>query len=217
MPAPADNEYRSGSARGALIEDRRTALADVRRIMAALAPLPAPRPRPALVVLSGLPGSGKSYFQRRLRDRTGAVVLESDALRRLLFGCPTYTREENARLFRAIHSVADRLLRSGRSVIIDATNLTEWERQPYYKMADQHGARLLIVQLTAPDAVIRERLERRAAGVGGPDQSQADTQVYERMRGDWEEISHAHYTVDTASDITAAVAAVAEAMEAGAP
>lgn len=199
------------------VVDRRTIFKDVQRILASLSLLPAPlgaRRHPALVMLSGLPGSGKSYFQRRLRERTGAVVLESDALRKLLFGRPTYTPEEHARLFRAIRLAADRLLRSGRSVIIDATNLTEWERLPYYKMAERLGVRLLIIRLTAPEPVVRARLERRAQGVDETDYSDADVSVYDRMQRGWEEISRAHYSVDTSQEIAPAVEAVAQAMEA---
>ena len=196
-----------------LLEDRRTTYEDVRRIMGALKPLPPARPRPSLVVLCGLPGSGKSTFQRRLRTRTGAVALESDALRKLLFTSPTYAQEESSRLFRAVRIVTDRLLRSGRSLIIDATNLTEWERLPYYLTAGRLGVPLLIVRLVAPDAVVRERLERRTTGAGDSDFSEAGLAIYERMQRDWEPISRDHYTVDTSQDIGPAVEAVAQAME----
>ena len=70
---------------------------------------------PALVVISGLPGTGKSQFARELQRRTGAVVLESDALRRLLFEKPSYSWQESRRLFAAIHAVAERLLCEGVS------------------------------------------------------------------------------------------------------
>ena len=41
---------------------------DVERLREALAELPEPVARPFLIVISGLPGTGKSYFSRRLAE-----------------------------------------------------------------------------------------------------------------------------------------------------
>src|SRR5687768_17228484 len=79
--------------------------------------------QPALILMAGLPGSGKSTFARRLAEATGAIVLESDALRQLLFAGPTHQATESRALFAAMFEAAGRLLSNGHSVIIDATNL----------------------------------------------------------------------------------------------
>ena len=52
--------------------------------------LPTPR-RPTLVMLSGLPGVGKSYLARRLAAAFPAVVVESDAVRARLVGETRFT------------------------------------------------------------------------------------------------------------------------------
>lgn len=188
--------------------------ADVQHIMAALEPLPEPSPAPALVVLIGLPGAGKSTFAARLRERVPAAVLESDALRKRLFGQPSYTLEESRRLFRAIHAAIDRLLGRRISAILDATNLTEYARRPLYRLAERHGARLILVRLQAPPPVVEERLAARARGLGGPTASDADVTVYRRMRRRVRPVPREHLDVDTSRDIEPAVAAVAGAMEA---
>ena len=53
-----------------------------------LAGLPQAQVEPSLVVVSGLPGTGKSFFCRKLAERLPFVVLASDALRKVLFPCP---------------------------------------------------------------------------------------------------------------------------------
>ena len=53
--------------------------------------------RPVMVVVSGLPGSGKSHFSRRLAEQVGLFTLESDVLRTALFPSPSYTRSESRR------------------------------------------------------------------------------------------------------------------------
>ncbi len=167
----------------------------VDRFLQALGPLPPPQPRPALVVISGLPGTGKSKFARELQRRTSAVVLESDALRRLLVEKPSYSWQESRRLFAAIHVVAERLLSEGISVILDATNLAEIHRRPLYEIAARCGARLLLVEVIAPAEVARTRLAERVAA--GESASDADVGVYERMLPAREEIRREHLVVDT--------------------
>lgn len=163
---------------------------------------------PALAVLVGLPGSGKSRVAGALRDRTDAVVLESDALRRLLVQRPSYSSAESRRLFAAIHTAIERLLADGRSLVLDATNLVEAERVPLYKLAADQRARLILVRVSTPDAVVRSRLARRE--MGEETSLEAGTEIYERMLASAEEIQRPHYTVDTSQDMEAVLAAIAK-------
>ncbi len=187
---------------------------DVDRVLLEAGPLPASRPRPALVMAAGLPGSGKSRFCRELRQRTGAVILESDALRRTLFGDPDHSQSESRRLFAAIHAAIERLLRDGVPTILDATNLAEWEREPVYAIAESTGARLILVWLEAPPHTVRARLTNRDRQANPHDQSSADLRVYQRMRMRAERIQRPHHVVDTTRDTREALEAIVKEMEA---
>lgn len=177
-------------------------VSDVDKLRDGLGPLPEPVVQPALVVVSGLPGSGKSFFSRRLAERLSSIVLESDLLRQKLFVAPTYSAEESSRLFRACHNLIEELLEKGISIILDATNLSERNREVLYHIADQVKARLVVVRVEAPVEVVKERLEARAAGVSPEDHSQADWQVYRKMKSSVERISRRHFAVDTSRDVT---------------
>lgn len=131
-------------------EQRQQLLEDARVIKECIQPLPPPRTSPVLVVLSGLPGSGKSHFCRRLVSRYPMALLKSDALRKALFGQPTYSPEESRRLFSACHLVLSRLLAKGIAAILDATNVREVHRRQVYRIADKHKAKLILVHLQAP-------------------------------------------------------------------
>ena len=100
-------------------------LSDVKRLTESLGKLPESVTKPVFIAMSGLPGTGKSYFARELARKIPLVILESDALRKVLFPSPTYSAAESARLFRASHLLIERLLRKGISLILDATNLVE--------------------------------------------------------------------------------------------
>jgi predicted kinase len=186
---------------------------DVERILAEVGPQPPPRQRPALVMAAGLPGSGKSLFCRRLRRRTGAVILESDALRQVLFPQPDHSQAESRRLFRAIHVAIERLLQAGVHIILDATNLAEWQREPVYAIAERTGARLVLVWLQAPPRIVQARLANRRRGADAQGRSTAGLAVYERMRAQVEEIRRPHRVIDTSRGTQEALDAIAEEME----
>ena len=186
-------------------EERRARMTAIRsrdadRLEASLGALPGPVARPGLVVLAGLPGSGKSFFARALAAHYPAAVLDSDALRAVLFAEPKHTEKEHGRLFPAIHVLMDRLLARGIPVVVDATNLKEANRRPYYKIGEAHGARIVVVQVWAPRAVIRERLRGRAAAPDPLDRSTATLEVMHTMLPDVERIRRSHMRVDTSRD-----------------
>ena len=175
---------------------------DVQELKKALGGLPDPVARPALIIVSGLPGTGKSYFSRKLAERLPSVVVESDALRKQLFLTPTYSTEESHRLFAACHRLIEDLLGSGISVILDATNLVEHHREPLYRIAQRLQAKLILVQVEAPREVVRQRLQGRAEGVDPEDKSDAGWSIYQRMKNRVERISRNYFAVDTSRDIT---------------
>jgi predicted kinase len=175
---------------------------DVRRLVGRLGELPGPQIPPVFVVVSGLPGTGKSYLSRRLAERLSYPVLESDALRKQLFPAPTYSAVESSILFRAIHRLIEELLGKGVSLILDATNLTERYRERLYRIADRHKARLIIARTEAPPEVVRERLQDRAEKSRNGEKSDADWKVYLKLSATAEKISRRHFKVDTTKDIT---------------
>jgi len=62
--------------------------ADVERLAGSLGQLNEPVAEPVLVVVSGLPGAGKSYFCSKIAERLFFLILESDLLRKTLFFNP---------------------------------------------------------------------------------------------------------------------------------
>jgi predicted kinase len=179
--------------------------ADVRRLVNSLGTLPEPAIPPVFIVVSGLPGTGKSFLSRRLAERLAYPVLESDALRKQLFPAPTYSAVESGILFRAIHRLIEALLGKGISLILDATNLTERYRERIYNIADKHEARLIIARTEAPPEVVRERLQTRAEKAHDGEKSDADWKVYQKLNATAEKIRRRHYKVDTTKDIQSMV------------
>lgn len=145
------------------------------------ATMPAP---PVLVILCGLPGTGKSHFARALIDRAPAFLwVNSDYCRKLLVsgGTPDYSREEHQRVFAAMHALVAELLAAGHPVVFDATNLNEEVRRPLYAAAAGAGVAPLLIRFTASRSLTRQRLAEREQGIAEAAHSDAGWAVYQRM------------------------------------
>ncbi|MDP2663087.1 MAG: ATP-binding protein [Dehalococcoidia bacterium] len=185
--------------------------ADVERLRSGLTDLPEPVCWPFLILVSGLPGAGKSYLSRQLVRRLPAVVLESDALRKTLIPRPVYTWEESRRLFEASHELIRSLLCGGLNVIFDATNLQEAHREEIYRVAESAGAKTVTVWVEAPPEIIWNRMIERQQRLDPHDRSDADWEVYRRLSGAAQLPRRNYLKVDTSLDLQPAVERIVRA------
>ena len=116
-----------------------------------------PVKEPKIVVLVGLPGSGKSTYLERL----GVKALSSDAVRGLLADDETDQTIHGA-VFATLRYLLRRRLALRRPVTyLDATHLTPRERRPYVKMGQTYGCSVEAIFFDVPLEVCRERNRRR--------------------------------------------------------
>jgi predicted kinase len=153
------------------------------QLRAEIATVPAtPRGRPALIVVMGLPGVGKSHCARLLCARLGAAHVASDELRSRLFIAASYADDENRAVFGAVTALVDSLLGEGHRVVVDATNLIARNRAGPIGVARRRGIPVTYVRITSSDDDTRARLASRGRGRAAGDHSEADVSIYERMR-----------------------------------
>ena len=112
---------------------------------------------PRVVVMIGLPGSGKSTYAAR----HGIAPLSSDEIRRLLVDDPT-DQTIHTRVFLTLRYLVRHRLALGRPVTyVDATNLNADERRPYIELAQTFGAEAEALFFDTPVEVCIERNIRR--------------------------------------------------------
>jgi predicted kinase len=115
-----------------------------------------------IVVLVGLPGSGKSTWLARM----GGGGISSDAIRGLLAD-DEGDQSINGRVFQTVRYLLRQRLGIGRPVTaIDATNLTRAERAPYIAIGKSYGCEVEAVYFDVPEEICRKRNTRRDRAVG---------------------------------------------------
>jgi len=185
---------------------------DLAKLRENLGLLPEAVAKPGFVVVSGLPGTGKTFFCRKMAEKQPFCILESDTIRKTLFPSPDYSATESARIFAACHSLIEWLLKNGVPVIFDATNLSEHHREHLYRISDKTGARLVLVRVEAPPALAYQRLQARKNAAAPEDKSDADWEVYRQMKPRAEKIRRNHFAVDTSRDITPVIDKIIRAL-----
>ena len=148
-----------------------------------------------LILVCGLPATGKSTVARNIARKLKAAVLRTDIIRKQLFESPTYSNEEKRLVYKAMFLVAEYLLRSDRNVVLDGTFYKRSLRRQVYDISKRTGARLAVIECRASDESIERRMGRRTRRKSGP--SDADYEIYKKIKIDFEPIRRDHLTLDT--------------------
>lgn len=113
--------------------------------------------RPRILVLVGLPGSGKSTWLARNR----LPALSSDDVRRLLADDPT-DQNIHRKVFAVIRSLLRQRLAADRPLTcIDSTSLVPRERRPYIRLAEEFDCEVEAVFFDVPLSVCQARNRER--------------------------------------------------------
>ena len=184
-----------------------------------------PDQRPALVMVSGLPGTGKSTLARALSTAANFEVLRSDVIRKQLFAdslpvdvatdlAPTslYDHQSTQRVYDECFVRAREILLSGGRVIVDATFQREADRMAFLGLAIDCGSRCLWLECTASPAITKQRLDARHG-----DASDADWSVHQLVRDRWQPASEFtqrfHAEIETGQSADDAISAAREVLQ----
>jgi aminoglycoside phosphotransferase family enzyme/predicted kinase len=139
----------------------------------------------ALVLVGGLPATGKSTLAGGLADRLGAVMLSSDHVRKELAGLAPqtpaaapfrqgiYTPDWTDRTYAELLSRAEMLLGRGESVILDASWTRESWRARAASVAERTDSDLVSLRCDADPDLVVSRLRHRARGASDADEAAA--------------------------------------------
>ncbi|PRX45210.1 hypothetical protein B0I33_110310 [Prauserella shujinwangii] len=173
---------------------------------------------PRLVLVGGLPGTGKSTLAGRIADELGAVLLSSDRLRKELagvsphesraagYGAGIYSSGHTELTYGELRHRAEELLALGETVVLDASWIHASERAAVTDVAVRTHSELRALRCVAPPEVAARRIRDRHGDV-----SDADPAVAARMAADaepWPEATEIDTTVPPDAALAQAVAAL---------
>jgi aminoglycoside phosphotransferase family enzyme/predicted kinase len=156
-------------------------------------------PRPILILMSGLSGSGKTWLAQRLAPILGAVHLRSDVERKRLAGLAEhahsgsavgqglYSRDSTARVYDHLASAAEDVLSGGYVAIVDATFGRREDRRAFQQLAQRMGVRACLIHCRASREVLVTRVVERDRT--GNDASDADVSVLDWQKEHWEPVA----------------------------
>ena len=158
--------------------------------------------RSAVVLVGGLPGTGKSTLAAGLAAETGWVLIRSDELRRhQSVGPDRYAPLSRAAVYEELLRSARERLDEGESVILDASWISADERALATQLAEEANSELLAICCRCDDSVGAARIEQRLAR--SDDVSEATVAVRDVMKAGMDEWPSA-IVIDT-SHLPAAV------------
>lgn len=120
-----------------------------------------------LIVMAGLPGSGKSTIGEIIGSRLGAQVVSVDPIESAILRAGIDADQPTGlAAYLVAEEIASTVLASGRSVVVDAVNAVEAARLQWRDLAERSQVDLKVIEVfCSDDAVHRERLERRKSNL----------------------------------------------------
>jgi len=158
---------------------------------------------PKLIIMRGLSASGKSTVSQQVVDVLGAIRVRSDVERKRLFNIPfndtalnsknkssidtgIYSQQASQQTYEKLAELASHIINAGFSVIVDAAFLKVKQREPFQALANHLAVAYVILEVTAPVEVLRQRIVSRDKGV-----SDADLAVLEHQLTNWQKLDEA--------------------------
>lgn len=154
-----------------------------------------------IVLMAGLPGSGKSTLCRAL----DGVVLNKDIIRAALFANIEYSTEQDDFCMKVMLETAGYILKKdpSRTVFLDGRPFSKrYQIEQVIAAADELKQPWRILECVCSEATARQRLDEQVGHPAGD----RDYQMYLRVKSGFEEIAFPKTVIDTEQPIEACVA-----------
>lgn len=151
-----------------------------------------------IIIIHGLPGSGKSYVAKILSDTLNGIYLSSDEIRKRLLNNLNYEVSERELIYRTMSLFIEKL--SGNNpVIVDGTFSKNIFRNHFTSLAEKMGDKIYFIRCVCSDSTSIERIANRKDTL-----SDATANVYYMIKKEWEEYDSAinSLVINTETDIT---------------
>lgn len=147
-----------------------------------------------IIIVFGLPGSGKSYFALRLAKELKAKYVSSDVIRKQLFVVRKYTWEEKTKVYDVMNKEMKKAIQRGKDIVLDATFYKEDYRNKFKEIAAEFKEKILFIEVWADQKIILKRLIRER------EHSEADFSVHFHIKKIFESLESEHLILQSTQE-----------------
>ncbi|MEO9870614.1 P-loop nucleotide/nucleoside kinase family protein [Ekhidna sp.] len=146
-----------------------------------------------IVVVLGLPGSGKSYFAEKFAEVIGAHYISSDQVRVTLFEEKDYSLRAKEKVYHEMLRLAKDSLKNENDVVLDGTfYLKKW--RGVVRSTFERIAKCYFIEVQASEALIKKRIQKKRFF------SDADFGVYQQLKRVFQPMKRPHLELDSTNE-----------------
>ena len=146
-----------------------------------------------IAIVYGLPGSGKSFFACRFAAKINAAYINSDRVRKKLFISRTYLIKEKLAVYNEMLAQMKEAVKQNKNLVLDATFYNSDIRKKFLDEA-KGAMSICFIEVKAEESVIRKRLQEKRVD------SEADFEVYKKVKNQWEPLHQDHLILQSTND-----------------
>ena len=139
-----------------------------------------------IIIVFGLPGTGKSFFARHFAEETGADYLNTDIVRDEMDKQGQYDEKTNILIYEQLLRKMNPGALGGRDVIVDGTFQKESYREMFRRRSAWLNLDIIFIEMRASDETVKKRMEKERK------YSEADYEVYLKIKNRFEAMAEEH-------------------------
>jgi predicted kinase len=146
-----------------------------------------------IIIVFGLPGSGKSYFANPLAEMMNAEYINSDQVRKEVICQKSYSEEEKLSVYEEMLARMTTAVTQNKNVVLDATFYKHDIRKKFIEGIEQ-DENIWFIEVIADECLIRQRLQTTRTD------SDADFEVYIKVKQQWEPFDEPHLVLHSTNN-----------------
>jgi predicted kinase len=146
-----------------------------------------------VIIVFGLPGSGKSFFATKLAKLLQAEYVNSDRIRKGMFTVQTYSDAEKMAVYENMRQKMNEAIATNKNIVLDATFHKTAVRQKFLDDVKEKN-QLKFIEVKAKKKLVRERMAKPRAF------SEADFKIHKKLKAEWEPMKETHLTIESTNN-----------------
>jgi predicted kinase len=146
-----------------------------------------------IILIMGLPASGKTYFALHVSKMLGAKYISSGRLRKEMFIAPSFSTQEGLQVYDEMLHEMTVETKLGKDVVLDA-GFNKNDIREKFIAAAKNIAKMYVIEIFADDGLIKKRL------LSPREDGDADITVYQSIKNEWQLFNHEHLVLHSTDD-----------------